>query len=137
VNEAFRVLKKDGIVYAATPFMQQVHGGAYDFTRFTHLGHSRLFKRFKVIESGICAGAGVSLAWSLKYIFRSLCDNKIIQKGTEIIISFLFFWLKYINYLIVNNKSVYDSASVYYFIGKKSEDILSDKELVKLYRGNI
>ena len=137
VAEAFRVLKKDGVVYATTPFMQQVHGGAYDFTRFTHLGHRRLFRRFKEIESGVCAGSGVSLGWSIKYFFRSLSDNKIIQNGTDIIISFLFFWLKYIDLLTKNNKSSYDSASVYYFVGRKSDDIISDKELLRQYKGNI
>ena len=53
MKEIYRVLKSDGIVYIETPFMQQVHGGKYDFTRFTYLGHRRLFARFQEIESGI------------------------------------------------------------------------------------
>ncbi len=35
-QELHRVLKPRGVVFAVTPFMQQVHGGGYDFTRFTH-----------------------------------------------------------------------------------------------------
>ena len=35
VAEIHRVLKPSGLVYADTPFMQQVHEQAYDFTRFT------------------------------------------------------------------------------------------------------
>jgi SAM-dependent methyltransferase len=50
VNEIHRVLKSSGIVYAETPFMQQVHMKQYDFTRFTHLGHRRLFRNFEEIE---------------------------------------------------------------------------------------
>ena len=46
VEETHRVLKEKGLVYAETAFMQQVHGGRYDFTRFTRLGHRRLFRRF-------------------------------------------------------------------------------------------
>ena len=34
-DEIHRVLRTGGIVYADTPFLQQVHEGAYDFTRFT------------------------------------------------------------------------------------------------------
>jgi ubiquinone/menaquinone biosynthesis C-methylase UbiE len=34
-EEIHHVLRNGGVVYAETPFMQQVHGGAYDFTRFT------------------------------------------------------------------------------------------------------
>jgi len=42
VAEIHRVLKDDGLVYAETPFMQQVHEGPYDFTRFTESGHRYL-----------------------------------------------------------------------------------------------
>ena len=54
VSEIHRVLKPDGIVYAETPFMQQVHMKQYDFTRFTYLGHRWLFKNFEEIASGPC-----------------------------------------------------------------------------------
>src|SRR5260221_3090193 len=39
VQEIHRVLKPRGIIYAETPFMQQVHGGPYDFTRYSRSGH--------------------------------------------------------------------------------------------------
>lgn len=39
VGEIYRVLRPGGMVYADTPFMQQVHEGAYDFTRYTLSGH--------------------------------------------------------------------------------------------------
>ena len=42
VSEIYRVLKNDGLIYSETPFMQQVHEGPYDFSRFTESGH-RLF----------------------------------------------------------------------------------------------
>src|SRR5205823_1246671 len=38
VAEIHRVLRPNGIVYAETPFLQQVHEAAYDFTRFTESG---------------------------------------------------------------------------------------------------
>ena len=59
--EIARVLKPRGFVYAETPFMQQVHEGAYDFTRFTHLGHRRLFRDFDEVASGVACGPG--MAW--------------------------------------------------------------------------
>lgn len=46
INEVYRVLNENGIVYASTPFMLQVHMGKFDFTRFTHSGHRRLFRNF-------------------------------------------------------------------------------------------
>lgn len=61
VEEIFRVLKEDGLVYSETPFMQQVHLGKYDFTRFTHLGHRRLFRKFEEVSSGPVCGPGMAL----------------------------------------------------------------------------
>src|SRR5438067_248778 len=51
VSEIHRVLKPGGLVYAETPFIQQVHMRQYDFTRYTHLGHRRLFRSFEEIKS--------------------------------------------------------------------------------------
>ena len=44
--EIDRVLRLGGLVYAETPFMQHVHEGPYDFTRFTESGHRYLFLPF-------------------------------------------------------------------------------------------
>ncbi len=56
VAEYTRVLKPGGFVYAITPFLQPGHLGAYDFTRFTHLGHRRLFRQFDEVASGRSGG---------------------------------------------------------------------------------
>ena len=61
VSEIERVTKGNGLVYSETPFMQQVHEGAYDFTRFTESGHRYLFKNFDCINSGFTKGLGTSL----------------------------------------------------------------------------
>ena len=44
VSEIHRVLVDGGVLYSEIPFMQQVHEGAYDFTRYTLSGHRRLYK---------------------------------------------------------------------------------------------
>lgn len=135
IQEAHRVLNSDGLIFAATPFMQQVHMKAFDFTRFTHLGHRRLFREFEEIESGVFAGTGVALGWSIRAFTNSFFNNKYINKIFQLIVSFLFFWLKYFDYIIRNKRGTYDGASGFYFIGRKSNKILSDKELIKLFRG--
>ena len=61
VDEIPRVLRADGLVYAETPFMQQVHEGPYDFTRFTDSGHRWLFRKFEMIDSGTVMGSGTQL----------------------------------------------------------------------------
>ena len=68
VAEIHRVLKPTGLVYADTPFMQQVHEQAYDFTRFTLSGHRWLFRGFEEIDAGAVGGAGKALVWSIRYV---------------------------------------------------------------------
>ncbi|MBR8834776.1 MAG: methyltransferase domain-containing protein [Stigonema ocellatum SAG 48.90 = DSM 106950] len=135
VKEIHRVLKDDGLVYAETPFMQQVHGGSYDFTRFTHLGHRRLFRKFEEIDSGATCGPGMALAWSYHYFLLSFTTSKFLRKLIGLFVKLTAFPLKYLDYLLINQAGTFDAASAYYFIGKKSDQILSDKQLLKLYKG--
>ena len=135
VKEIYRVLKDDGIVYSEIPFMQQVHGGCYDFTRLTYLGHRRLFRKFEEIDSGAVGGSGMALAWSYKYFLLSFTQSKWLRRFIVFFVGFTAFPLKYIDYLLIDKIGTLDAASGYYFMGKKSDNILSDKELLKLYKG--
>ena len=76
LSEISRVLKPGGLVYAETPFMQQVHEGAYDFTRFTEVGHRWLFRNFETISRGALGGPGLSLYWAAKYFLRGLTRSR-------------------------------------------------------------
>jgi SAM-dependent methyltransferase len=120
VKEMHRVLKPGGIIYAETAFMQQVHGGIYDYTRFTHGGHQRLFSQFQEIESGAVCGTGMALAWSYECFLRSLTNSTTIGNVARIFARLTGFWLKYIDYVTINNLATLDGASGYYFMGKKA-----------------
>ena len=72
VAEIHRLLRPQGLVYAVTPFMQQVHEGAYDFTRFTLSGPRWLFRQFTEIKAGVQGGPGVSLQWAIRYFVAGL-----------------------------------------------------------------
>jgi SAM-dependent methyltransferase len=135
VKEIHRVLKSSGIVYSETPFMQQVHMRQYDFTRFTHLGHRYLFRQFDEIKSGPSGGPGMALAWSYNYFLRSFATSNNLR----IILSFFgkitSFYLKYFDYYLINKPGTYDAASGYFFMGKKSHDSISGKELINGFKG--
>tara|TARA_A100000164_G_scaffold49113_1_gene37712 strand:+ start:115 stop:1053 length:939 start_codon:yes stop_codon:yes gene_type:complete len=131
VSEIHRVLRKDGYVYAETPFMQQVHEGAYDFTRFTVLGHRYLFKSFRLIKMGGNRGAGSALAWSIRYFFWALFRNRMLAKILSLPFSIILRFLD----SIISKDSLYDSSSGVFFLGKKSNKIISKTELIKLYKG--
>ncbi len=135
VSEIYRALKKHGIVLAETPFMQQVHGGAYDFNRFTALGHRRLFRAFEEVDGGVAFGPGTALAWSYEYFLMSFAPSVFLRKVLRAFARLTAFWLPWFDYLLVHTRGSLDAASAYYFIGHKSERILSDRELLTLFKG--
>ena len=134
VAEIHRVLKRDGLVYAETPFMQQVHGGAYDFLRFSHLGHRRLFRRFEEISSGSVGGPATVLAWSWEYLLRALFP-RALRNVARAIARFSAWPLLQLDRWISDAPSAIDGASGYFFLGRRADRTLSDRELIQLYRG--
>ncbi len=131
VKEIFRVLKKDGYVYSEIPFMQQVHMGKNDFTRYTASGHRFLFKDFEKINVGTNGGPGTSLSWSLKYFIWSFTNEKIANILTII----PFFILRLFDQLLSERLS-WDGSSGFYFLGKKNINYKFDKEeLNQIYKG--
>lgn len=134
VEEIHRVLNLQGVVYAETPFMQQAHGVPYDFTRFTHLGHRRLFRRFEEIDSGAVCGPGMALASSYRYFLLSFATSRTSRALVKVFTRLTSFYLKYFDYYLINKPGTLDAASGYYFLGRKGEQILPDRELIKLYQ---
>ena len=135
VSELHRVLKSSGIVYAETPFIQQVHMRQYDFTRYTHLGHRRLFRNFEEIKSGATGGPGMALAWSYTWFLRSFATSALMVYLLTFFAYITSFFLKYFDYILIDKPGSYDAASQFFFIGKKSKTVLPDQELLKQFRG--
>lgn len=130
IGEIYRVLKDDAIVYAETPFLQQVHEGAFDFTRFTESGHRYLFRKFQLLDSGVIAGAGTHLLWSIEYflrgLFRSWKIGKVFKLG--------LFWLQYFDRVIPDNYNI-DAADSVYFMGRKSSSSFPANQIYEYYQG--
>ena len=135
VAEIERVLAPGGLVYAETPFMQAVHMGRYDFLRFSHLGHRKLFQRFSELSSGPVAGAGTSLAWAYAFFLRSFFINSTLQNAAFAFGSLTGFWLKYFDHFLIDNPGSFDAASAFYFVGRKNDEPLDDRKLIAGYRG--
>jgi SAM-dependent methyltransferase/uncharacterized protein YbaR (Trm112 family) len=135
VEEIHRVLKPDGIVYAETPFMQQVHLHGYDFTRFSHMGHRRLFRRFAEIESGAVAGPGTALAWAWRYFLASWTRSPRIAKVLALLGRISAFLFELTDHIAGQRPGALDAASCIFFLGTRSEAVVSDRELIAGYRG--
>lgn len=136
VDEIMRVLKPGGYVFAETPFMQPVHMHAYDFTRFTHLGHRRLFRHFAEICSGTTAGTGVSTAQMVRYALAALSDRPAIKRWLKMVGLVATYPLRWLDCVVHKNRSNYDAASGFYFFGTLQREPISDRELLTLFRGS-
>jgi SAM-dependent methyltransferase len=135
VDEMHRVVRGGGVVFSDTPFIQQVHGGRYDFTRFTHLGHLRLFRRWEEIESGASNGPGAALTWSYLYLLLCFARSPRTDLLLRIAGRLTSFWWKYLDPWLIETPGALDAASATYFLGRRSERVLSDRELVQRFRG--
>lgn len=135
VAEIWRVLQPAGLVYAETPFMQQVHEGRYDFTRYTHLGHRRLFRRFEEIRSGPVAGPGMALGWAWAYFLMSLAGSRRSRSALYLLARLTGWPLKHFDRWLLRRPGAYDAGAGYYFLGRKSQRTLPDGELILSYRG--
>lgn len=135
-TEIFRVLKSGGLFYSELPFMQQVHEGAYDFTRYTLSGHRKLFNSFTEIEAGLVAGPGTALAWSLENFFLSFFTDVRLHKIVKAVGRLSFFWIKYFDYVFKDKPQAMDGASCTFFLGKKDKNVkVSDKHIMNKYFG--
>jgi SAM-dependent methyltransferase len=132
VQEIHRVLAHKGIVYAETPFMQQVHMGAYDFQRYTMLGHRYLFKKFNQFDIGPTQGPGVALAWSIRYFLWALFRSEKIAIYLSIPFLIIFRFLD----KFIDKRAFWDSSSGVYFMGvKEKELVVMQNELPSKYLG--
>lgn len=135
-GELHRVLKMDGVIYSEFPFMQQVHEGAFDFSRMTLSGHRRLLNRFAEIDAGIVAGPGTALVWSIEYFLLAFVRGRLLQQVTKAVARIAFFWLKYFDYLVYKSPAAADGASCTYFLGRKQRGTVPDAEIIRAYRGS-
>jgi SAM-dependent methyltransferase len=135
--EIVRVLKVGGLLYSEIPFMQQVHEGAYDFTRYTLSGHRRLAERFDELASGAVAGPGTALIWSVEHFLLALIsEGEQARRVVKACVRTLLGWLKPIDRHISQRPAALDGASCTYFYGRLSRvAAVSDSEIVAGYRG--
>jgi SAM-dependent methyltransferase len=135
VGEMIRVLRPGGFVYAETPFMQPVHMREHDFTRFTHLGHRRLFRNFDEIRSGIVGGPGMSAGQMLRYAMVASSGRPVLRKWLRLVSMLVTYPLRWLDLLSYSKPGGYDSASAFYFFGTLRGGPISDRELLGFYRG--
>lgn len=130
VAEIHRVLVPGGLVYAETPFLQQVHEGPYDFTRFTESGHRWLFRGFDRIGSGVIGGPGVQLIWTIGAVVTGLTRSRAAGRAVRLAL----FWLRLLD-RVIPEPFQSDGASGVWFLGARSDTPLPASAMPGEYRG--
>lgn len=130
VVEIRRVLAPGGVVYAETPFMQQVHEAAFDFTRFTRSGHRWLFRDFEEIRAGNVGGAGQTLVWAIRYFFRTLTRSDKVAT----LLTVPFSWLRLVD-RIADERYACDAANGVYFLGRRAAGQVTPRDMIAYYPG--
>lgn len=79
VREMYRVLRPEGEIFAATPFLQAFHGYPDHYQNFTLTGHVRLFERvgFSVLSAGTCVGPNFAARDLAANYFRKLLPGRV------------------------------------------------------------
>jgi SAM-dependent methyltransferase len=136
VSELHRVLAGDGLIYSEIPFMQQVHEGAYDFTRWTLGGHRRLLRDFDEISAGAVGGAGEALAWSIRYfLLACIGDNARSRRLAGLIAVACTLPLRWIDRIICDRPASVDAASGTFVLGRRRATPRADADIVSAYGG--
>lgn len=133
--EIARVLGTGGLLYSEMPFMQQVHEGAYDFTRYTLSGHRRLFRHFAERNSGLVAGPATALSWAIENFVLAFFSGRRLRLAAKALVRLSIFWIKYFDYLVANRPQAMDGASGTYLLGEKSAVPVSDRQIIERYVG--
>ncbi|HTX12192.1 MAG TPA: methyltransferase domain-containing protein [Solirubrobacteraceae bacterium] len=138
VAEIHRVLTPGGLIYSEIPFMQQVHEGPFDFTRWTLNGHRRLLRDFDEIDAGAVGGPGEALTWSLRYFGLAFAGDAAWLRQVVTVGALGFgLVLRALDKLLRSRPAAVDAASGTYLLGRRRAIPRSDAEIVAGYVGAI
>lgn len=136
VAEMHRVLAPAGLLYVETPLIQQVHEGAFDFTRYTYVGLRRLLRDFDEVVAGVACGPAMALAWSLRYLAVAAAGrSRLATRLAAHLVPLLTFWLPHLDRRLIDRPGSLDAASSIGFLGRRREQPLDDAAVVAAYRG--
>lgn len=124
VREAFRVLRKGGILFAEIPFMYEFHHSPMDYYRFTLPGISILLKDFEKIDSGISVGPAGTLNAVLRNYFALIFSFGIpvLYEFLNMFFGLFLFPLKILDFFLIRLNCAQNISSAFYFIGRKPKD---------------
>tara|TARA_R110002072_G_scaffold168861_7_gene322536 strand:+ start:142 stop:1053 length:912 start_codon:yes stop_codon:yes gene_type:complete len=130
VAEIARVLEPGGLVYAETPFLQPVHEGAYDYTRFNMSGHRLLFARFDELEAGPLGGPAAVLNLGIRGLMGGVTQSPSVARVAYTLTQPIVLLDRF-----VPEEWRVDYATGQYFLGRLAGEGPRDFDPSGVYRG--
>ena len=81
------------------------------------------------------SGPGTALGWAIENLVLSFAANRWLRYLIKGGVRLLFFWLKHLDRLLVNQPGALDGASCTYFYGRKINGTVPDREVIEQYAG--
>ena len=72
----------------------------------------------------------MALAWSISWFFRSFSRSTVNEAIHHFVVPFFTFWLLWFDRFLIKLPQATDASSELYFLGRKSETTVSDREIV-------
>jgi len=88
-------------------------------------------------QQWVACGPGMALAWSYQYFLLSFARSRTMRRLLTAYARTTGFWLKFFDGWIGRTPAALDACSGCYFLGRKTGRVLSDRELIDLYRGAV
>lgn len=103
VKEMYRVLKTNGNIFCDFPFMQPFHAAPNDYYRWTAIGISKLFSKFKNIKIRIAAGPTSGMLWVVQEWVAILfsCGNKTLHDIIFVLLMIATFPIKLLDIIAI------------------------------------
>lgn len=101
----------------------------------THAGLRRLMRHFTEVCSGAANGPAMAMCWSIWYCMTSLSERRLTRSLLSNFTRLLIWPLRYPDRRAGRLRGVYDCAPAFYFFGQRSVAPISDRDIIKGYRG--
>lgn len=135
MSAVHRVLRPGGYAYVVAPMIQQNTLGPYDFYLYTHAGLRRVMHRFEEVRSGVANGPAMALSWAVVFFAMTFAESRKLRSLLGALARIAAWPLKYLDRYLSRKRGAYDCASALYFFGRRAEVAVSDRQIVRCYRG--
>lgn len=124
VNEIYRVLKPNGIVFSTIPFIQGFHASPYDYQRYTIEGIKILHQAFTPMKILVSGGPTSGFLWIFQEWLAIIFSfgSKRLHLFLSLLLMILTFPLKFLDLLWQYHPCASNISTAFTYIGIKSSE---------------